>query len=239
MKNLTSFCIVLLCSMAVISQQASKPPDVVAGIPVNYDESKVGTYTLPDLFALSNGKRVTDSKTWLTKRRPEIVKLFEQIQFGRMPPRPRDLEFDVFDKGTPAFNGKAVRKQVTVYFTKDHTHKMDLLIYLPAKLKKAPLLLGISFAAPNQIVDEPGVRVGEVWDATTNLQKAIARHHLAKSTSSNSLMPASALRRSTTATSSLILWTASSTGSAAFTSSLDRPRSRMTDGGRSRHGRGD
>ena len=31
------------------AQQAQPaPPSVVAGIPVNYDESKVGTYTLPD-----------------------------------------------------------------------------------------------------------------------------------------------------------------------------------------------
>ena len=136
MKNLTSFCVVLICSVSALAQQASKPPDVVAGIPVNYDESKVGNYTLPDPLMLSNGKRVSDAKTWLKYRRPEVLKLFEDIQFGKMPPRPRDLEFDVFDKGTPAFNGKAVRKQVTVYFTKDHAHKMDLLIYLPAKVKK-------------------------------------------------------------------------------------------------------
>src|SRR6266581_689220 len=33
--------------------QPAAPPAVVAGIPVNYDESKVGTYTLPDpLFFL-------------------------------------------------------------------------------------------------------------------------------------------------------------------------------------------
>ena len=30
------------------------PPSVVAGIPVNYDESKVGTYTLPDPLVTSN-----------------------------------------------------------------------------------------------------------------------------------------------------------------------------------------
>ena len=48
------------------------PPAVVAGIPVNYDEAKVGTYTLPDPLVLANGKRVKDAKTWWTKRRPEI-----------------------------------------------------------------------------------------------------------------------------------------------------------------------
>ena len=85
---------------------------------------------------------MTDAKTWLEKRRPELVKLFEEIQFGKMPPRPSDLSFEVVDKGTPVLNGEAIRKQVTVYFTKDHSdHKMDLLIYLPVNVKKAPLAL--------------------------------------------------------------------------------------------------
>src|ERR1700691_1684860 len=43
------------------------PPSVVAGIPVNYDEAKVGTYTLIDPLVLANGKRVKDAKTWWTK----------------------------------------------------------------------------------------------------------------------------------------------------------------------------
>ena len=84
------FLLVLLSSVLGIAGQ-SKPPDVVAGIPVNYDESKVGDYTLPDPLTLSNGGHVKDPKTWLAKRRPELVRLFEENQFGKMPPRPRDL----------------------------------------------------------------------------------------------------------------------------------------------------
>ena len=33
-------------------------PETVAGIPVNYDESKTGTYTLPDPLTMLNGKKV-------------------------------------------------------------------------------------------------------------------------------------------------------------------------------------
>jgi hypothetical protein len=36
-------------------------PDTVAGIPVNYEEARVGTYTLPDPLTLNNGKRVGDA----------------------------------------------------------------------------------------------------------------------------------------------------------------------------------
>jgi len=156
------FLLVLLSSVLDIAGQ-SKPPDVVAGIPVNYDESKVGDYTLPDLLTLPNGGHVKDAKTWLAKRRPELVRLFEENQFGKMPPRPRDLAFEVTDKGTPVFGGKAIRKLVTVYFTKDRQHKMNLAIYLPANVKRAPLLLNISFSAPNQVIDDPGLPIGEIW----------------------------------------------------------------------------
>ena len=74
----------------------------------------------------------------MAKRRPEILRLLEENQFGRTPPRPRDMTFDVFDKGTPAFGGKAIRKQVTVHFSRGFPDQgMDLLIYLPAKAKPA------------------------------------------------------------------------------------------------------
>src|ERR1017187_9298894 len=112
------------------SKVEKKPPREVAGIPVNYDEAKVGSYTLPDPLVLANGQPVRDARTWTGKRRPEIVRLFEENEYGRSPGRPAGMNFDVFDKGTPAFDGKAIRKQVTVYFSADNNGpKMDLLIY--------------------------------------------------------------------------------------------------------------
>jgi len=72
----------------------------------------------------------------------------------------------VFDKGTPALDGKALRRQVTVYFSSDKNGpKMDLLIYLPAAARKpVPLLLNLSFAANSSAVDDPGIKPGEVWN---------------------------------------------------------------------------
>ncbi|MBE7169107.1 MAG: acetylxylan esterase [Williamsia sp.] len=156
---------ILLASTTLFSQKENLPK-TSAGFPVNYDEDKVGTYTLPDLFTLRNGSKVNGAKEWTEKRRPEIVKLVEENQFGKMPPRPAGMHFLVFDKGTPAYDGKALRKQVTVYFTKDTSdHKMDLLIYLPAKSNKpAPLLLIINFSANASAVDDPGIKAGMVWN---------------------------------------------------------------------------
>lgn len=148
------------------AQTTPDPPKVVADIPVNYDEALVGTYTLPDPLRLLNGKQVRNAKTWDNTRRPEIVHLFEENQFGRSPGRPAGMTFEVFDKGTPAFDGKALRKQVTVYFSEAKTGpKMDLLIYTPAKAQKpVPLLLNIGFSANCVTVNDPGIKEGEVWN---------------------------------------------------------------------------
>ena len=148
-----------------IVQPAKEPPKEVAGIPVNYDEARTGSYILPDPLKLASGKPVKDSKTWNSKRRPEIVKLFEENQFGRTPGRPADMSFEVFEKGTPALDGKAIRRQVTVYFSKDKSGpKMDLLLYVPAgSPKPMPVLLNLSFSANSSTIDDPGIKPGEIW----------------------------------------------------------------------------
>ena len=142
------------------------PPAVVAGIPVNYDELKTGAYQLPDPLKLTNGKPVHDAKTWFAKRRPEIVQLFEENQFGKSPGRPATLAFDVFEKAAPAFGGKAIRRQITIRFGEgEAARKWDVLLYLPAGANKpSPVLLNASFSANSTTVDDPGVKPGEFWN---------------------------------------------------------------------------
>ena len=144
-------------------------PEMVAGIPVNYDEAKVGSYTLPDPLILANGKPVRDAKTWWTKRRPEIVALFETQQYGKAPERPAEENFDLTDKGTPALGGKAIRKQVTIAFSKDPAWpSIRLVVYLPAgATKPVPMLLSIGFGAVSKAIDDPGLAMGMVWDPKT------------------------------------------------------------------------
>jgi hypothetical protein len=172
-------CVPCIVFSAVAQVQTAPPtpkpaPTVVAGIPVNYDESKVGTYTLPDPLVLDNGKRVKDTKAWNNKRRPEIVSIFETQQYGKAPGRPAGESFDVFDKGTPALNGKAVRKQVMIYLTGNHSGPaIQLLMYLPAAASKpVPMFLSINFGAVQNAVDDPDIKPETVWDPKTNTRIA-------------------------------------------------------------------
>jgi Prolyl oligopeptidase family len=182
-KNILSACLLAVIGVGMNAQGppatpatpearpgARPAPDVVAGIPVNYDESKVGTYTLPDPLKMNDGKPVRDAKTWTEKRRPEIVKLFETQQYGIAPGRPADESFEVVDKGTPALNGKAIRKQVTIHLSKDADGpEIHLLVYLPVDAKKpVPMLFSISFGAIQNAVEDAGITPEKVRDPKTN-----------------------------------------------------------------------
>jgi hypothetical protein len=144
-----------------LGQSADKP-----AIPVNYDEALVGSYTLPDPLTFPDGRKVADARAWYDKRRGEILQLFQNNMHGHSPARPPGMRFDVFEKGTPSFDGKAIRKQITIFFTGEKTGpKADLLVYTPAAAKKpAPLLLYLSFSANSSTVTDPGVRPGEIWN---------------------------------------------------------------------------
>ncbi len=154
------------------SQIADSEAGVVAEIPVNYTEAQAGSYTLPDPLKLNNGQPVRNAKTWFEKRRPEIMKLIEENWYGRAPGRPTEMSFEIAEQGTPAFDGKGIRRQITIHFKKNKSGpKMELLLYLPAKANgPAPVFLNMSFLANNLAVTDPNVKIGLRWDRESRTQ---------------------------------------------------------------------
>jgi hypothetical protein len=51
----------------------------------NYDEAKVKPYTLPDPLVFADGTPVRTARDW-TRRREEVVRIYESEIFGRIPP---------------------------------------------------------------------------------------------------------------------------------------------------------
>src|SRR5271170_5503874 len=52
----------------------------------NYDETQANPFPdLPDALTLNNGQKVTTAKVWWAERRPEIVEMFEEYVYGRVP----------------------------------------------------------------------------------------------------------------------------------------------------------
>jgi hypothetical protein len=61
--------------------------DVKAAVnPVNYDESKANPYPAwPDPLVDQQGRKITTAAQWWSRRRPELVEIFEREIYGRIP----------------------------------------------------------------------------------------------------------------------------------------------------------
>ena len=168
MKNISIF-LLFACGLIISVQLTAQDRTIVAGIPVNYDESLAGDYkaTLPDPLIMLNGKKVTTTKQWYNKRRPEIVRLFEEHQYGKWPSKKPELRYTVEED--MGLEGIAIRRQVTIFFSQnDDGPKVDVLIYIPKETNApVPLLLNLSFVANNLTVNDPGIKQGMMWETRT------------------------------------------------------------------------
>jgi hypothetical protein len=131
---------------------------------VNYDESKVPSFILPELLRLKNGEKVTDSGTWMQKRRPEIRADFESEMFGKIPGELKLTSWKVLEQDNNAFKGKATRKQINLTVKKNSRElNIGLLLYIPNSVKKATVFLGYNFYGNHTICDDPAIISTTSW----------------------------------------------------------------------------
>ncbi len=149
----------LIAALLAVSAGHAAPPEV------NYDESKVPAYTLPELLKLNDGAPVTTPAQWREKRRPEILELYRAHVFGRSPGRPAGMKFETVSVVTNALGGAATRKEVTIWLTgRSDGPYLDLLLYLPNGLSTpAPAFLGLNFKGNHAVASERDVRLCRSW----------------------------------------------------------------------------
>lgn len=109
----------------------------------NWDEAKVGSYTLPDMFALAGGGRVNTADVWEKQRRGEILAMFRSEVYGVAPPKPDDLTFRVVETNPQAMEGKATLKRVAIGFKLGgELFEFHLTLFVPnQRAGKAPVFL--------------------------------------------------------------------------------------------------
>ena len=131
----------------------------------NYDESKVPAYELPDPLKMRDGTRVADAAAWRTKRRPQVLRLFQTHVYGKSPGKPKDMSFTVFDEDRRALRAAATRKQVSVRFTaRPRGPSMDLLIYLPNDAPRpTPTFVVLNFYGNHSIHRDPAIKLSDRW----------------------------------------------------------------------------
>lgn len=131
---------------------------------INYDENKVPAYTLPDVLTTPAGKRVTTPAQWTAEQRPALLALFKEHVYGQMPGKPTSLRSVVRSVDDRALGGKAIRKQVTVYFGPGNdAPSMNVLLYLPRTSGPVPVFAGLNFSGNQCINADPGILLSERW----------------------------------------------------------------------------
>lgn len=132
---------------------------------LNYDESKVGDYTVPDPLLSKDGKRITDRASWRSKRRSEILRDFRDLMYGHTPELPVKLRAQVVATRKDAVDGLATRTIVKLQFFDDpKAPRIDLMYYIPnKKAGPVPMLLGLSFTGNASIDDDPVIPLPTGW----------------------------------------------------------------------------
>src|SRR5687768_17414508 len=150
----------------VLSAFAATPP-APKFVP-NYDESKVPAYTLPNALVLNDGTPVRDAATWRAKRRPELLEIFAREVYGRtLAGRPEKMHWAVTSVDRAALGGKAVRKEITIWFTESKSGpRMHMLVYQPlaaSPRSPAPAFLGFNFGGNQAVANDPAITLSTAW----------------------------------------------------------------------------
>jgi hypothetical protein len=107
---------------------------------VNYDESKVGTYVLPDPL-----KAVKTVSMWESTRRPEILKLFEDNVYGQMPTDFDSIGFTSVNYSDHALDGRAKLKEIDIKVSRNNQSvTVHLILFIPTSTPKPGVFLLIN-----------------------------------------------------------------------------------------------
>ena len=106
--------------------------------PVNYDESKVPAFEVPDVLKCEDGSYVKTARQWERKRRPELLKMFSEQEYGVTPQHTGiKVDYELVASNPEAMGGLATQNQVLFKFRGKNgkTHQALLLLYIPNAAK--------------------------------------------------------------------------------------------------------
>ena len=145
------------------------------GSSINYDEANVRPYTLPDIFTLTNGAKVTTTAVWEQQRRDELLDLFRRHVYGFAPPKPETLAFRVVESDPKAVGGKATLKRIAISFQlQGEPFMFHLTLFVPnGRQGKAPVFLLLNHRGPDN-TDPTRRTKSEFWPAEYAIERGYA-----------------------------------------------------------------
>lgn len=145
--------LLLLLTFCLFSVQAQDAEEA------NYDESKIPPYTLPALLETAAGQQVSNKQQWEQTRRPELLSIFTEQVYGKIPDDKVDMSYKKLDDNHSALDGSATRKQIEITFTRNGVERKALLLmYMPNHVKtKAPVFLHFNFQGNQTVSADPAI----------------------------------------------------------------------------------
>ena len=134
---------------------------------------------VPALMVTKAGNKVTDVATWEKVRRPELLDVFLENEYGRRPvERPDTLAFETAEPDKPMMDGKAIRKRVRASWKGPYgSQSFVFTAFIPVSAKERPapgfILICNRPAAAN--IDPERVKRSEFWPA----EEIVARGYAA------------------------------------------------------------
>ena len=132
----------------------------------NYDEDKSGegTYALEDPLTFIDGRKVENVADWKLRRK-ELLGVFEREVYGKLPPKPDAMVFDVTSEkmSEDRFATTRICRQ---YFRKDRTGPViDWFVAVPRHAKgKVPVFLHLNYAGLEKIAAKKTNHYDIPWD---------------------------------------------------------------------------
>lgn len=159
----------LLCAVAATASAKRRN--------INYDESKMAPYTLPDPLLCNDGTKVTTVEQWEGQRRPELLKLFAEQVYGETPKGKLKVRHKVVAERRDALNGKATAQQVMFTFSrKGKKHRALALVYYPNNREgRVPVFIGYNFKGNHSTTNDEWVRYSPYFEGFTDLSSKLLR----------------------------------------------------------------
>ena len=155
------------------------PHRASAGEPKRYfraDAPDAASYTLPDPLISQTGRKITTKKEWETIRRPEVLELFRQHVYGRLPTTPYRQTFAVVNENPRAMDGAATLKQIAIKIEAEGGNPVtiNLSLFIPnARRQPAPAFLLICNRSIDNI-DPTRAKKSEFWPAEEGIARGYA-----------------------------------------------------------------
>lgn len=151
MKKLIVTALTLFSSESVFSQTT---------FVANYDESKVGSYTLPNPLQKADGLLVKTQLEW-KKQRAYLLKLLADNEYGILPTAKASISYKILEINKEALSGKAIRKRIELNFANKYTAEM--VLYVPKNVAKPAVFVGLNFCGNHCVTAETDVPIPTKW----------------------------------------------------------------------------